>query len=92
MANRWPGGLIRKTPVTPTTSAAPGIWTLAEAAYWTKQGLWPKPTLPPYSASYLVIAGGGSGGAYDGGGGGAGGEGEDFGGDVSFVRHFSQQL
>lgn len=45
MANRWPGSLIRKTPVTPTgpsqTGTAPGRWTLAEAAYWTKQNLWP---------------------------------------------------
>jgi hypothetical protein len=45
MSNRWPGGLIRKTPVTPAgplqNGAAPGIWTLAEASYWVKQGLWP---------------------------------------------------
>jgi hypothetical protein len=45
MSNRWPGGLIRKTPVTPAgpfqNGAAPGMWTLAEAAFWTKQGLWP---------------------------------------------------
>ena len=45
MSNRWPGGLIRKTPVTPAgpfqSGAAPGVWTLAEAAFWTKQGLWP---------------------------------------------------
>lgn len=45
MSNRWPGGLIRKTPVTPAgpdqDGAAPGVWTLAEAAYWIKQGLWP---------------------------------------------------
>jgi hypothetical protein len=45
MSNRWPGGLIRKTPVTPAgpfqNGAAPGVWTLAEAAFWTKQGLWP---------------------------------------------------
>ena len=45
MSNRWPGGLIRKTPVTPAgpfqNGAAPGMWTLAEASYWTKQGLWP---------------------------------------------------
>jgi hypothetical protein len=43
--SRWPGNLIRKTPVTPAgpfqNGAAPGVWTLAEAAYWTKQGLWP---------------------------------------------------
>ena len=45
MSNRWPGGLIRKTPVTPAgpfqNGAAPGVWTLAEASFWTKQGLWP---------------------------------------------------
>lgn len=44
MSNRWPGGLIRKTPVTPSGGTASGLWTLAEAAYWKKQGLWP--TLP----------------------------------------------
>jgi hypothetical protein len=45
MSNNFPGGLIRKTPVTPAgplqNGAAPGIWTLAEASYWVKQGLWP---------------------------------------------------
>ena len=45
MSNRWPGGLIRRTPVTPAgpfqNGAAPGMWTLAEASFWTKQGLWP---------------------------------------------------
>ena len=43
--SNWPGNLIRKTPVTPAgpyqNGAAPGVWSLAEAAYWTKQGLWP---------------------------------------------------
>lgn len=42
---RWPAGIIRKTPVTPAgplrNGAAPGMWTLAEAAFWRKQGLWP---------------------------------------------------
>ena len=45
MSNRWPGGLIRKTPITPTgpyqNGTASGVWSLADAAYWTKQGLWP---------------------------------------------------
>ena len=45
MSNRWPGGIIRKTPVTPAgpyqNGAASGVWSLADAAYWTKQGLWP---------------------------------------------------
>ena len=43
--SRYPGGLIRKTPVTPAgpfqNGAASGVWTLAEASFWTKQGLWP---------------------------------------------------
>lgn len=47
MSDRWPGGLIRSTPVTPagpfSEGAAPGVWTLADAAYWVKQGLWPTP-------------------------------------------------
>ena len=38
-----------KNPTTPTTSAAPGMWTLNQAAYYTKQGLWPLPaTIDPY--------------------------------------------
>lgn len=45
MSSRWPAGVIRKTPVTPAgplqNGAAPGVWTLAEATYWQKQGLWP---------------------------------------------------
>lgn len=45
MSNRWPAGIIRRTPVTPTgpfqDSVAPGMWSLADAAYWKKQDLWP---------------------------------------------------
>jgi hypothetical protein len=45
MSKRWPAGIISKTPVTPTgpfqNGAASGVWSLADAAYWTKQGLWP---------------------------------------------------
>jgi hypothetical protein len=45
MSERWPGGIVRSTPVTPTgplqNGTAPGVWSLADAAYWTKQGLWP---------------------------------------------------
>ncbi len=41
----YPGGVIRKTPVTPAgpyqDGAASGVWTLELAAYWNKQGLWP---------------------------------------------------
>lgn len=40
---QWPGGYIKPIPATPTTSAAPGIWTMDQVAYWMKQGLWPTP-------------------------------------------------
>ena len=47
MSKQYPGGLITKSPVTPSgpyeTSTAAGIWTLNQVAYWTKQGLWPTP-------------------------------------------------
>lgn len=45
MSDRYQGGLITKTPVTPSgpygTNTAPGIWTLEQQAYWQQQGLWP---------------------------------------------------
>lgn len=45
MSDRYPGGLITKTPVVPAgpyqDSAAPGIWTLEQQAYYRAQGLWP---------------------------------------------------
>tara|TARA_R110000824_G_scaffold356375_1_gene543634 strand:+ start:276 stop:1520 length:1245 start_codon:yes stop_codon:yes gene_type:complete len=52
MSDRYPGGLIRKTPptVTPPVNgeggSAPGIWTLEQASYYQGIGEWPKPTLP----------------------------------------------
>jgi alpha-tubulin suppressor-like RCC1 family protein len=51
MSERYPGGLIRKTPPTVTGptdgegGSAPGIWTLEEVAYYEKAGLWPVPPL-----------------------------------------------
>jgi len=44
MSRRYPGGLISKTPVTPTGAAAPGIWTLDQAITYIKAGTWPLPT------------------------------------------------
>ena len=45
MSQRWPGGIVRSTPVTPTgpfqMGTAPGMWTVEQANYWLKQGLWP---------------------------------------------------
>lgn len=41
----WNAGIIRPVPVPPAgpyqDGAAPGVWTLAQVAFWNKQGLWP---------------------------------------------------
>ena len=41
----WNAGIIRPVAVAPTgpyeNSAAPGMWTLDQVAYWVKQNLWP---------------------------------------------------
>ena len=41
MSKKYPGGFISKNPVAPTTAAAKGVWSLTEAANYTKQGIWP---------------------------------------------------
>jgi hypothetical protein len=47
MSQKYPGGLITKSPVTPSgpyeDSAASGIWTLDQQAYWRKLNQWPIP-------------------------------------------------
>jgi hypothetical protein len=69
MSERWPGGIVRSTPVTPTgplqNGTAPGVWSLADAAYWTKQGLWPiagntPPAIEDYFSTYLYTGNGAS--------------------------------
>ena len=57
----WSAGIIRPVPVAPTgpfqDGAAPGVWTLDEAAFWTKQGLWPTAgNFPPGNqACFLAV-------------------------------------
>ena len=57
MAERYPGGVISKTPptVTPPNSSGPlageggsasGMWTLDTVLEYEKAGAWPKPVLP----------------------------------------------
>ena len=45
MSKQYTGGLITKSPVTPSgpyeTSTASGIWTLDQQAYWRKLNQWP---------------------------------------------------
>lgn len=45
MSKRYPGGLITKTPVVPTTSAASGVWTLDQAITYIQAGTWPVPSV-----------------------------------------------
>jgi hypothetical protein len=54
MSRRYPGGLITRTPVVPTTSAAPGVWTLDQAVGYIRAGTWPVPI--PYWISTLGSA------------------------------------
>lgn len=53
MSTRYLGGFITKSPTAPTTSAAPGIWTLDQALGYIKAGTWPVP-LVPSSQSYTT--------------------------------------
>jgi hypothetical protein len=55
MSKRYPGGLITKTPVTPTTSSAPGVWTLEQALQYIKAGTWPSPPVPDPYFPYVTM-------------------------------------
>ena len=46
MSQRFPGGFITKTPTAPTSSSAPGIWTLDQAMQNQKAGNWPSGFAP----------------------------------------------
>jgi hypothetical protein len=52
MADRFPGGVISKTPPTVVApvdgegGSASGVWTLDEQLGLQKAGSWPKPLLP----------------------------------------------
>lgn len=54
MSKRYPGGLITKTPVVPTTSAAPGVWTLDQAIRYILAGTWPRQPIPVIAVAYLA--------------------------------------
>jgi hypothetical protein len=65
MSKRYPGGLITKTPVTPTTSSAPGVWTLEQALQYIKAGTWPLYVLsdPYFNYVTMLLHGDGTNGA-----------------------------
>ena len=47
MSTKYPGGIIKATVTPPTTSSAPGIWTLEQAGYFKKNTMWPGLPLAP---------------------------------------------
>ena len=71
MSKQYPGGLITKTPVTPSgpyeNSTASGIWTLDQQAYWRKLNQWPTAGNPPPDAQFnyvtMLLHGDGTNGA-----------------------------
>ena len=71
MSTQYPGGIISKTPVTPSgpyeTSTASGVWTLDQQAYWQKLGQWPSAGNPPPDAQFnyvtMLLHGDGTNGA-----------------------------
>jgi hypothetical protein len=54
VSERYPGGIITKSPTTPTgpyaTGAAPGVWTLDQQLQYQQQGVWPTAN---YYAPYI---------------------------------------
>ena len=71
MSKQYPGGIISKTPVTPSgpysTDTASGIWTLEQQAYWAKLGQWPNANNPPVDPQFnyvtMLLHGDGTNGA-----------------------------
>jgi hypothetical protein len=71
MSKQYPGGLITKSPVTPSgpysNSTASGIWTLDQQAYWQKLGQWPNANNPPIDPQFnyvtMLLHGDGTNGA-----------------------------
>ena len=71
MSERYPGGIISKTPVTPSgpysNDTASGIWTLDQQAYWQKLGQWPtagnNPVDPQFNYVTMLLHGDGTNGA-----------------------------
>jgi hypothetical protein len=55
MSEQYPGGFMTKDSPSVTTSSAPGMWTLSQAAGYQKQGLWPAPYVPDAQFNYVTM-------------------------------------
>ena len=62
MSERYQGSIVIANPTNPTTSAAPGIWTLDQAEYFTANRLWPIYD-PYFNQTTLMLHGNGTNGA-----------------------------
>jgi hypothetical protein len=62
MSKQFPGGLITKTPVTPTSISAPGVWSLSQQAAAQATNTWPFPRDPQFNYVTMLLHGDGSAG------------------------------
>jgi hypothetical protein len=63
MSKQYPGGLIIKNPVVPTSLSAPGIWTLGQQSAAQATNTWPFPRDPQFNYVTMLLHGDGSAGA-----------------------------
>lgn len=57
MSKKYPGGIIRGTPVVPTATSASGIWTTDQAQNYSKAGIWPRSPGAPTSVTATATSG-----------------------------------
>jgi len=62
MSKQYPGGLITKTPVTPTSLSASGVWSLSDQAKAQASNTWPFPRDPQFNYVTMLLHGDGSAG------------------------------
>ena len=62
MSNQYSGGLITKTPTTPNSISAPGVWTLSQQAAAQATNSWPFPRDAQFNYVTMLLQGNGSGG------------------------------
>jgi len=62
MSKQYPGGIVSKTPVTPTSLSAPGIWTMNQQAAAQATNTWPFPRDPQFNYVTMLLHGDGSAG------------------------------